>query len=279
MTFPPKAPRSLDGHVAIVTGAGTRPGALFPKIGVGAACALTLAEAGAKVAVVDIDASAIERTLAWAAETRPNLVDVVADVRVEGDCKRAVDATVERFGAPSVLVNSVGVLGAPGTVVDADLQAWHSVLDVNLTSVVLMCKYTLPPMIANGGGSVVNVSSIGAIRGFGSTGYAASKGGMISLTTSMAYAHGRDGIRFNTVLPGHVATPMGGAGGAQDQVRVDANMLGTEGTAWDVAGAVAFLSSDAARWITAAALPVDGGASMVTGLGLHSLMSDGREKQ
>lgn len=152
-------------------------------------------------------------------------------------------------------------------------------MDINLTSVLLMCKYAIPAMVANGGGSIVNISSIGAIRGFGSTGYAASKGGMLSLGTSMAYAHGRDGIRVNTVLPGHVSTPMGAPSTDEAElIRLRGSMLGTEGTAWDVANAVAFLGSDAARWITATAIPVDGGASMATGLAMYKYMNSGQEQ-
>jgi NAD(P)-dependent dehydrogenase (short-subunit alcohol dehydrogenase family) len=270
----------LDGRVGLVTGAGTREGSSACYLGIGAASAIALAAAGARVAVVDVEPVAIERTLGLAGDLAGRLLPVVADVSDEDACSAAIERTAAELGALSILVNNVGTTGDGARVATSSLPGWNAVMAVNLTSVMLMCKHAIPVMTAvkgdgeAGGGSIVNVSSIGAIRGYGSTAYAASKGGMISLGTSMAYAYGRDGVRVNTILPGHVATPMGSADRRSQLLRNSANMLGVEGTAWNVADAVVFLASDAARWITAAALAVDAGASMATGLAMFGHMSE-----
>jgi NAD(P)-dependent dehydrogenase (short-subunit alcohol dehydrogenase family) len=224
--------------------------------------------------VVDIEEAAIKRTLGLAGDLAKRLLPVVADVTDEDACRAAIERTASELGTLSILVNNVGTTGDGARVAASTLQGWDAVMAVNLTSVMLMCKHAIPPMAAGNGGSIVNIASIGAIRGFGSTAYAASKGGMISLGTSMAYAYGRDGVRVNTILPGHVATPMGSVDQRGQRLRDSANLLGVEGTAWNVADAVVFLASDAARWITAAALAVDGGASMATGLAMFGQMSE-----
>jgi NAD(P)-dependent dehydrogenase (short-subunit alcohol dehydrogenase family) len=274
------AGQGLDGRVGLVTGAGSREGSSASFLGTGAASALALAAAGATVAVVDIEEAAIERTLSLAGGLAKRLLPVVADVTDEDACRAAVERTAAELGALSILVNNAGTTGDGARVAGSTLAGWNAVMAVNLTSVMLMCKHAIPLMAAvkgdgeAGGGSIVNIASIGAIRGFGSTAYAASKGGMISLSTSMAYAYGRDGVRVNTILPGHVATPMGSVDQRSQRLRDSANMLGVEGTAWNVADAVVFLASDAARWITAAALAVDAGASMATGLAMFGQMSE-----
>jgi NAD(P)-dependent dehydrogenase (short-subunit alcohol dehydrogenase family) len=269
-----QADQSLDGRVGLVTGAGSREGSSASFLGIGAATAIALAAAGASVAVVDIEEAAIDRTLGLAGEVAERLLPVVADVTDEGACRAAVERTATELGALSILVNNVGTTGDGARVAASTLPGWNAVMAINLTSVMLMCKHAIPLMAAGSGGSIVNIASIGAIRGFGSAAYAASKGGMISLSTSMAYAYGRDGVRVNTILPGHVATPMGGVDQRGQRLRDSANMLGVAGTAWNVADAVVFLASDAARWITAAALAVDAGASMATGLAMFGQMSE-----
>jgi NAD(P)-dependent dehydrogenase (short-subunit alcohol dehydrogenase family) len=138
-------------------------------------------------------------------------------------------------------------------------------------------------MAEKGAGSIVNVSSISALRGDGTAAYSAAKGGLIALTVDMAYSHGRQGIRVNAVAPGHIATPMvlsaygAGSGSSDDgtdradhvlRLRAEAGLLGTEGTGWDVAWAATFLASDEARWITGVTLPVDSGVLRVTPLSM-----------
>ena len=128
-------------------------------------------------------------------------------------------------------------------------------------------------MAAQGSGSIVNVSSISALRGDGTIAYSAAKGALLAMTVDMAYSHGRQGIRVNAVAPGHITTPMvlsvsnpGPRAEFMNRMREEAGLLGTPGTGWDVAWAVAFLASDEARWITGVTLPVESGVLSVAPL-------------
>jgi NAD(P)-dependent dehydrogenase (short-subunit alcohol dehydrogenase family) len=137
----------------------------------------------------------------------------------------------------------------------------------------LACKYTVPVMAAQGSGSIVNISSISALRGDGTIAYSAAKGAMLAMTVEMAYAHGRQGIRSNAIAPGHIVTPMVRSIPGQDSdyvttLRQEAGLLANEGTGWDVAAAVAYLASDDARWVTGVTLPVDSGVLTVTPLSM-----------
>ena len=232
-------------------------------VGNGRATAIVLAREGARVVLVDQEAS-------WAEETR-RLIEaeggaataVAADVADDASCRATVDLALERFHALHVLVNNVGITGPAGTAVEVDPEAWDRAMRVNVTSMMLMAKHAIPPMVAAGGGAIVNVSSIAGLRGgHPSLLYPTAKAAVVGLTRSMAAHHGRDGVRVNCVAPGLVYTPMVATRGMTPEVREarrQRSMLGTEGTAWDVAAAVAFLASDAARWITGVVLPVDAG--------------------
>ena len=204
-----------------------------------------------------------------------------ADVTSSSDCEAMVAAALERYGALHVLFNNVGIDG-PGSVVDVEEEVWDRVLAVNLKGMMLTSKYAVPRMVEAGGGSIINMSSIVGLRastsvidvksdtGAASTAYAASKGGVISLTTSMAVQHGRENVRVNCIAPGHIYTPMV-AGRMTEEVRDlrrRAGPLGTEGTAWDVAWAALFLASDESRWITGVVLPVDAGVLGTTPLSM-----------
>jgi NAD(P)-dependent dehydrogenase (short-subunit alcohol dehydrogenase family) len=172
-----------------------------------------------------------------------------------------VREAVEAFGVIDVLVNNVAIVGPP-SVIDVNRSEWDRCLAVNLTGAMLMSKYVLPHMIEAGQGSIVNISSMSALRTMGNAAYSAAKAGMIALTRDLAYTHGRDGIRANSVAPGFIHTPLGFKGDPSvRELHRYAGLLGTEGTAWDVAQAVLFLASDDARWITGITIPVDGGTS------------------
>ena len=152
-------------------------------------------------------------------------------------------------------------------------KEWDRVLDANLKSMVLTCKFAIPEMIQGGGGSIINMSSIAGIRagsGGPSVSYAASKGGIIALTTSMAVNHGRDNVRVNAIAPGHLYTPMVAGTMSEEtrDLRKRAGPLGTEGTAWDIAWAAVFLASDESRWISGVTLPVDAGLLATTPLAM-----------
>jgi NAD(P)-dependent dehydrogenase (short-subunit alcohol dehydrogenase family) len=254
-------PFGLDGAVAVVTGGGAREG----PIGNGAAAAVLLARAGATVAVIDLDEEHARRTCDLIAREGGSGLTVVCDVAEESDCERAIEYVTARAGAPRVLVNNVGLAGPPGTAVDVDLGRWEEGMRLNVQSMVMMSRFSIPGMAAGGGGSIVNISSIGGLRGgHPALLYATSKGAIIPLTQAMAAQHGAEGVRVNCVAPGLAYTGMVDSRGLSAEMREArraASPLGTEGTGWDVGGAVLFLASQMARWITGVVLPVDGGYS------------------
>jgi NAD(P)-dependent dehydrogenase (short-subunit alcohol dehydrogenase family) len=151
--------------------------------------------------------------------------------------------------------------------VDEDPEVWRRVMRVNVESVFLASKHAIPAMMKSaGGGAIVNVSSISALRPRGLTVYTASKGALISLTRAMAVDHGKDGVRVNCVAPGPVYTPMVYARGMTEQARDErrrASVLQVEGSGWDIGKAVRFLLSSQARFITGQTLVVDGGTTLV----------------
>jgi NAD(P)-dependent dehydrogenase (short-subunit alcohol dehydrogenase family) len=260
----------VEDKVAIVTGAGSTPG---PGVGTGKATAIVLAREGARVMLVDIHPDRAEETKAIIEAEGGTAAVFEADVRRASDCEAMVRATVEGFGGLDILVNNIGVASF-SDVTGCREDEWDQTLDVSLRTAFLASKYTVRTMIEQGrGGAIVNVSSIVACRGTGHLAYSAAKGGMQALTVDMAYSHGRQGIRVNAVAPGHIVTPLlysvvgrGPETDFADALRAESCLLGTQGTGWDVAGAVVFLASDEARWITGATLPVDGGVMSVTAL-------------
>ncbi|WP_007508164.1 MULTISPECIES: SDR family oxidoreductase [Pseudofrankia] len=259
----------VEGKVAIVTGAGSTPG---PGVGTGKASAVVLAREGASVLLVDLFADRAEETKKLI-ESEGGKAEVFAgDCTKAATCEAMAKAAVDAFGTIDILVNNIG-MASVGTVIDITEEAWDKALDINLRTMFLACKYTLPVMAAQGSGSVVNIASISGLRGDGTIAYSAAKGAMLAMTVEMAYAHGRQGIRVNAIAPGHIVTPMvlsipGQSSTYVDTLRKEAGLLGTEGTGWDVAAAVGFLASDDARWVTGVTLPVDSGVLTVTPLAM-----------
>lgn len=271
----------LSGKVAIVTGAGTRPtnGDFEPElVGTGRATAIRFAQEAARVLLVDKSAEQAERTLAEILKAGGEASIYVGDVSDVEQCRRMVDAAVERYGSLHILVNNVGI-GGRSTFPELTEERWSHILDVNLKSMAFATKFAIPAMIESGGGSIINFSSVDGIR----TGvvpnvpYSVSKGGVISLTRSTAVYHGRDNIRANCIAPGHIYTPMmGRISDDYRQRRRRSSPLGTEGTGWDVANAAVFLASDEARWITGVVLPVDAGLLATVPLNMYPyLLGDG----
>ena len=253
----------VDGKVAIVAGAGSMPG---PGLGIGKAISVVLAREGARVLLVDSHAERAEDTLRMIEDEGGTASVFEGDMTKAADCEAMVAAAVDAFGTVDILVNNIGAQ-IVASVPELTEEEWDRGLDINLRTAFLASKYTLPVMLEQGHGSIVNVSSISALRGSGAVVYSTAKGALLAMTIDMAYCHGRQGVRVNAVVPGHVVTPMiadyyGGPGPRLDYVtklRAAAGFLGTEGSGWDVAAAVAFLASDEARWITGVALPVDAG--------------------
>ncbi len=260
--------RRLTGCVAIVTGAGGGDA----LAGTGVATAVLLASQGAAVGVVDISAERAQRTIERIEGMGGQGLAVVADITSAADCERSVQQVVDRFERLDVLVNNAAVAGGGGDASTIDLEGWNRVVALNLNSVMLMSKSAVAHLRAAGGGSIINVSSIAGMRGFGSGAYAATKAGVIGLTYDLAYSYGRDGIRVNCIAPGHLFTPMGDQGGPEMRDRRRrAGLLGTEGTGWDVAWAALFLASQESRWITGVVLPVDAGTTSSSALAVQTL--------
>jgi len=262
--------RRLAGRVAIVTGAGTEG----DGVGIGRAIAVVLAGEGAHVCCVDLDQARADDTAARLAAMGADAIALAGDVTKAADCARFVATTIERFGRLDILVNNVGI-STPVRLDTADEELWHRILDVNLTSAMLMSKFSVPRMIAGGGGAIVNISSIAGLRAHGGLAYGPSKAAMAQLAREITVLHGRDGIRANTVAPGHLMTPhaMHVLPADAREARRKVGPLGIEGDAWDVARAVAFLASDDARFIAGVHLAVDGGVTEIGPLTGHAFIT------
>lgn len=254
------ASESFTEKVVVVSGGG----AAGDGIGNGRAAALLLARAGASVLVTDRKPELAERTVEMIRAAGGVAHAIGADATSDDDCALVAAAAIDRFGGVDVLVNNVGV-GGQGSVVDTDLVQWQRVMHINVTSTMMMSRHLIPPMIERGGGAIINISSVAAMRPRGLTAYSTSKGAVITLTEAMAVDHGAQGVRVNCVAPGPVWTPMVGGEDMPADLRDKrrrASLLGIEGTAWDVGHAVRFLASDEARYITGQTLSVDGGVTL-----------------
>ena len=252
----------LAGKVAIVTGAGSRA----DGIGNGRAAAVLFAREGARVLLVDQSRKAADATLEMIVEEGGAAAVFVADVTRSDECRAMVDEAVARWGRLDILDNNVGI-GGRGTVVETSEDEWERIMRVNVTGMMLASKHAIPAMAKGGGGVIVNISSISALRPRGLTAYSVSKGAVIALTRAMAIDHAAQGIRVNCIAPGPVFTPMVYADGMSAETRErrrQASPLGIEGTGWDIGYAALFLVSDEARYITGVVLPVDGGVTVAS---------------
>ena len=188
-------------------------------IGNGRAAAILLARAGAHVLVVDRDLTLAERTVAMIAAEDGSAVAASYDVTSSTQCAAMVEDAVSRWGRLDCLDNNVGI-GSKGTVVEETEENWARVMHVNVDTMFLACKHAIPAMIRTaGGGAIVNVSSISALRPRGLTAYTVSKGAVIALTKAIAVDHGADGTASNCVAPGPVYTPMVYSRGMTEQAR------------------------------------------------------------
>jgi len=251
----------LAGKVALVSGGG----AAGDGIGNGRAAAILLARAGTRVVVADRDLASAQRTVEMIAAEGGTALAATGDVTREADCKTLVETCVDRYGRLDFLDNNVGI-GSRGSVVAEQPEQYRRVMQVNVESMFLLSKYAIPAMIETaGGGAIVNISSISALRPRGLTTYTTSKAAVIGLTRAMAVDHGRDNIRVNCICPVPMYTPMVYASGMSEAARAQrarASVLKIEGTGWDVGHAVRFLLSNHARYITGQVLVVDGGVTL-----------------
>ena len=254
----------VKDKVALVFGAGSSG----PGWGNGKAAAALYAREGARVYAVDVRAEAADETRRVIQAEGGHCQALVADVTQSAQIQAVVARVLDEADRIDILHNNVGIteMGDP---IEASEESWHRVLDTNLTGVFLTCKHVLPAMLAQGGGSIINISSLASIQvnTYPYTSYYAAKAGLNHLTRSLAVRYAPEGIRVNAVLPGVIDTPLiyqQIAGQFQDveemrRRRNAASPMGRMGDAWDVAHAALFLASDEAKYITGVCLPVDGG--------------------
>lgn len=256
----------LDGKVAIVTGAG----ASGPGMGNGKASAIHYAREGAKVLALDISEGALADTEAIIKREGNMVKGVVCDVTDTAAIARMVEACLQTFGRIDVLHNNVGILDLDGPVALPE-ATWDKVIDTNVKSMYLTCKHVLPVMARQRKGAIVNISSVAAIRAWGTPAlaYNTSKAAILQLTRSIALEYARTGIRANVIMPGVIDTPLINEPLKADhspeeieRIRAERhNMipLGRMGDPFEIARAAAFLASDEASYITGTELIVDGG--------------------
>lgn len=239
--------------MAIVTGA---------AMGIGARIAELLLAAGASVVAGDIDYDSLEERFSGKEGVRT----CQTDVRRRSDCEALATAAIDQRGRVDILVNNAGITRR-ARLEDTTDELWDYVLQTNLASAFYMARAVVPTMRAQGGGTIVNVASINAIRGnLELTAYGASKGGMAGMTRVMAMELAPDNIRVNALCPGTVDTPMNDEylaavedPKATTEMLVAKHPMGRIATADDVAWAALFLASDRAAFITGVSLPIDGG--------------------
>jgi NAD(P)-dependent dehydrogenase (short-subunit alcohol dehydrogenase family) len=256
----------LKNKIAIVTGAGS----IGPGWGNGKATAVLFAREGAKIFAVDIHLAAAQETKAIIDKEGGYCTVHQADVTQANEVQAMVERCIQLFGRVDILHNNVGIVEVGGPV-EISEENWDKMMRVNLKSMFLTCKYCLPQMEKQGGGAIVNISSIGALRyiGYPSVSYCATKGAVNQLTQNVAIQYAAKGIRANCVLPGLMNTPMiqeplkktYADGDLEKMIEIRNQQCPTKkmGDAWDVACASLFLASDEARYITGAQLVVDGG--------------------
>jgi NAD(P)-dependent dehydrogenase (short-subunit alcohol dehydrogenase family) len=259
----------LEGKVAIVTGSGS---------GQGRAAAVRFCREGANVIVSDVNAEGGEQTVAEIEGSvgAGRAKFVATDVSDEAQVSELAEAARSTFGKIDVLYNNAGVwfispdgyqpgkTDGPAPLLEQNI--WNTTIDVNLKGTYLCCKYVLPVMIAAGTGSIINVSSVAALRvGKGaSDAYTAAKGGILAMSRTLAVEHAVHGVRCNTILPGPIDTPMAGRlTDERRQAAAEAIPLGRWGQPEDVANMALFLASDESSWITGASFVVDGGYTAV----------------
>tara|TARA_B110001454_G_C12723220_1_gene435920 strand:+ start:5266 stop:6039 length:774 start_codon:yes stop_codon:yes gene_type:complete len=246
---------NFKNKVAFVSGAAT---------GIGRATALAFASYGARVALVDINVDDGLKTLHIMTEAGGTGLFINADVSKREEVKNSIQQTVDKFGALDYAFNNAGIEGTQSFTADTSEDNWNHVMDVNLKSVWLCMKYQIPRMLKQGGGAIVNCSSIAGLIGFpGIPAYVASKHAVIGLTKTAALEYAKSNIRINAVCPGVISTPMidrftHGEAQIRNQF-VNGEPIGRLGQPEEVASSVLWLCSEQSSFVTGHPLVVDGG--------------------
>ncbi len=250
----------LVGKIAIITGAGK---------GIGYACAEAFVREGAAVALIDLDAESGAQAAAQLRRDSEHVAFFQADVSDLPAVTSVTRQIIERWGRIDILVSNAGIGGrrlGDGPVHLCTLDAWETIMRVNLQGTFVMCKAVLPTMLEQKSGSIVTMSSVLGLVGtqglFDTHAYATSKAGIIGLTRTLAVHYAGDGIRANAIAPGLIDTQMAGRAKANPALLEQVALwqpLGALGQPQDVASAAVFLGSDEARFITGVVLSVDGG--------------------
>ncbi len=244
----------LKGKVSLVTGAGS---------GIGRQSALAFARAGAKVVASDIVPEGGEETVRMIKDMGGDATFVKCDVAQDADVKALIDAAVAAYGRIDCAHNNAGIEGMAGPCVACTEENWDRTIGINLKGVFLCCKYEIPVMLKQGGGAIVNTSSVAGLVGFaGIPAYTASKHGVAGLTKCIALDYATQNIRCNAVCPGVIHTPMidrfTGGDPAAMQAMIATEPVGRLGKPEEIADAVVYLCSDEASFVTGIAMPVDG---------------------
>jgi len=264
--------KRFEDKVALVMGAGSATEGWSN----GKACAVHFAREGAKVVCFDINEDAANETVEIIRSEGGNAVAFVGNAATSDDVAGAVVACTEEFGRLDVLHNNVGIV-INGGVVELSEEDWDKMFNVNLKSCYLAMKYAIPVMVAQGGGAIINVSSISSLRYLGApyVSYYTTKAAMNHMTRVTAAEYASRQVRVNAVLPGLMDTPMARLSAVKNHgidpedldkewrdKRIGRIPMGWMGDAFDVAKAAAFLASEEARFITGACLTVDGGMTL-----------------
>lgn len=248
----------LANKIALITGAGS---------GMGRAASLLFAKEGARIACADIDEKGAQETARMIEADGGKAFAVKSDVSKSADAEAMVAATLEKFGAPNVLYNNAGIEGVSDFLALMKEEDFDRVIAINLRGVFLGMKYSLPHMVKNGGGSIINTASIAGLVGLKSAAaYCAAKAGVIALTRVAALEYGRYNIRVNAICPGAIDTPMVrrvGGGEAPGPAMQRISSLNRVGQPEEIAKMALFLASDDSSFATGAPFIVDGGWTAV----------------
>jgi meso-butanediol dehydrogenase / (S,S)-butanediol dehydrogenase / diacetyl reductase len=247
----------LEGKVALITGG---------SLGLGKATARLFAQEGANVVITGRTEKTLVEKVGKAKEAGHEISHIVSDVSIESNCREAVDFTLDKYGKIDILFNNAGILGV-GRTHETEIDYWDKIFAINVRGTYLMSKFTIPHMLENGGGCIVNNSSVLGLKALpGVAAYNSTKGAVTQLTRSMALDYARDGIRVNAICPGTIETPMvdGLLDGMPDRDAAEElfksfHPMGRFGTPEEIAHAVLFLCDDSVGFMTGTMLSVDGG--------------------